>query len=34
MALDYCNYVFTTVFILESISKIIALGPLRYFRDK
>jgi len=34
LALDYCNYVFTTVFIFESISKIIALGPLRYFRDK
>jgi hypothetical protein len=34
MALDYCNYVFTSVFILESISKIIALGPLRYFKDK
>ncbi|CAF3786772.1 unnamed protein product, partial [Rotaria sp. Silwood1] len=34
MALDYCNYVFTTVFIIESISKIIALGPLRYFKDK
>ncbi|CAF3603222.1 unnamed protein product [Adineta steineri] len=33
-ALDYCNYVFTSVFILESISKVIALGPLRYFRDK
>ncbi|CAF3677485.1 unnamed protein product [Rotaria sp. Silwood1] len=34
LALDYCNYVFTTVFIIESISKIIALGPLRYFKDK
>ena len=28
------HYVFTSVFILESISKIIALGPLRYFKDK
>ncbi|CAF0857877.1 unnamed protein product, partial [Rotaria sordida] len=34
LALDYCNYVFTTVFIIESISKIIALGPFRYFKDK
>ncbi|CAF0758145.1 unnamed protein product [Adineta ricciae] len=34
LALDYCNYVFTSVFILESISKVIALGPLRYFKDK
>jgi hypothetical protein len=34
MALDYCNYVFTSVFILESISKIIALGPYRYFKEK
>ncbi|CAF0755454.1 unnamed protein product [Rotaria sordida] len=34
LALDYCNYVFTGVFIIESISKIIALGPLRYFKDK
>ncbi|CAF0780786.1 unnamed protein product [Rotaria sp. Silwood1] len=34
LALDYCNYVFTSVFIIESISKIIALGPLRYFKDK
>ncbi|CAF1611952.1 unnamed protein product [Adineta ricciae] len=33
-ALDYCNFVFTSVFILESISKIIALGPLRYFKEK
>ncbi|CAF3665036.1 unnamed protein product, partial [Rotaria sp. Silwood1] len=32
--LDYCNYVFTVVFIIESILKIIALGPLRYFKDK
>ncbi|UJR33723.1 hypothetical protein I4U23_021150 [Adineta vaga] len=34
VTLDYCNYVFTSVFILESISKVIALGPLRYFKDK
>ncbi|CAF4862594.1 unnamed protein product [Rotaria sp. Silwood1] len=31
---DYCNSVFTTVFIIESISKISALGSLRYFKDK
>jgi len=34
LALDYCNYVFTVVFILEAIAKIVALGPLRYLRDK
>ncbi|CAF1520054.1 unnamed protein product [Rotaria magnacalcarata] len=34
MTLDYCNYVFTSVFIIEIISKIIALGPFRYFKDK
>ncbi|CAF4685241.1 unnamed protein product, partial [Rotaria socialis] len=27
MTLDYCNYVFTSVFTIELISKIIALGP-------
>ncbi|CAM4888615.1 unnamed protein product [Rotaria socialis] len=34
MTLDYCNYVFTSVFTIELISKIIALGPFRYFKDK
>ncbi|CAF4166245.1 unnamed protein product, partial [Rotaria sp. Silwood2] len=32
--LEYCNYVFTVVFLLEFIWKIVALGPSRYFRDK
>ncbi|CAF3048488.1 unnamed protein product [Rotaria sp. Silwood2] len=32
--LEYCNYVFTGVFSLEFIWKIIALGPSRYFKDK
>lgn len=34
MALDYCNYAFTVAFIIESISKIIAFGPLRYFKER
>ncbi|CAF0857896.1 unnamed protein product [Rotaria sordida] len=34
IALDYCNYIFTIVFIIEAILKIIALGPLNYFKDK
>ncbi|CAM4831211.1 unnamed protein product [Rotaria magnacalcarata] len=34
IVLDYCNYVFTVVFIIEAISKIIALGPLRYLKDR
>ncbi|CAF3600682.1 unnamed protein product [Rotaria sp. Silwood1] len=32
--LEYCNYVFTVVFLLEFIWKIVALGPSRYFKDK
>ncbi|CAF4363820.1 unnamed protein product, partial [Rotaria sordida] len=32
--LEYCNYVFTVIFLLEFIWKIIALGPSRYFKDK
>ncbi|CAF2224645.1 unnamed protein product [Rotaria magnacalcarata] len=31
---EYCNYVFTVIFLLEFIWKIVALGPLRYFKDK
>ncbi|CAF4554585.1 unnamed protein product, partial [Rotaria magnacalcarata] len=26
---EYCNYVFTVIFLLEFIWKIVALGPLR-----
>ncbi|XP_014886921.1 voltage-dependent P/Q-type calcium channel subunit alpha-1A isoform X5 [Poecilia latipinna] len=32
-ALKYLNIVFTTFFFMESILKIIAFGPLNYFRD-
>jgi voltage-dependent calcium channel T type alpha-1H len=32
--LEYCNYVFTVVFLFEFIGRIIALGPSRYFKDK
>ncbi|CAF5026855.1 unnamed protein product, partial [Rotaria sp. Silwood1] len=32
--LEYCNYVFTFVFLLEFIWKIVALGSSRYFKDK
>ncbi|CAK8686115.1 unnamed protein product [Clavelina lepadiformis] len=34
LALKYANYVFTSVFVLEAIIKLIALGVCRYFRDK
>ncbi|CAF1127884.1 unnamed protein product [Rotaria sordida] len=32
--LEYCNYAFTVVFLLEFIWKIVTLGPSRYFKDK
>ncbi|CAF3719603.1 unnamed protein product, partial [Rotaria sp. Silwood1] len=32
--LEYCNYVFTIIFLLEFILKIVALGPSYYFQDK
>ncbi|CAF0833175.1 unnamed protein product [Rotaria sordida] len=32
--LEYCNYVFRLVFLLEFIWKIVALGPSRYFKDR
>ncbi|CAF2777765.1 unnamed protein product [Rotaria sp. Silwood2] len=32
--LEYCNYVFTIVFLLEFIWKIVAFGPWRYFKDR
>ncbi|CAF1358221.1 unnamed protein product, partial [Rotaria sordida] len=32
--LKYCNYVFMIIFLLEFILKIVALGPLHYFKDK
>ena len=32
--LEYSNYFFTVVFVIEFILKIIALGPKRYFQDR
>ncbi|CAF3798273.1 unnamed protein product, partial [Rotaria sordida] len=32
--LEYCNYAFTVVFLLEFIWKIVAIGPSYYFKDK
>ncbi|CAF3697645.1 unnamed protein product [Rotaria sordida] len=32
--LEYCNYAFTVVFLLEFIWKIVAIGPSHYFKDK
>lgn len=33
-ALKIFNYFFTSVFILEAVMKIIALGVVRYFKDR
>uniref|UniRef100_UPI00398E85C5 voltage-dependent T-type calcium channel subunit alpha-1H n=1 Tax=Pristiophorus japonicus TaxID=55135 RepID=UPI00398E85C5 len=33
-ALKYCNYVFTIVFVFESILKLIAFGIRRFFKDR
>ncbi|XP_060696517.1 voltage-dependent T-type calcium channel subunit alpha-1H [Hemiscyllium ocellatum] len=33
-ALKYCNYVFTIVFVFESILKLIAFGFRRFFKDR
>ncbi|KAM3865195.1 voltage-dependent T-type calcium channel subunit alpha-1H-like [Diretmus argenteus] len=32
--LKYCNYVFTLVFVIEAILKLIALGLRRFFKDR
>uniref|UniRef100_A0A8C4PW99 Voltage-dependent T-type calcium channel subunit alpha n=1 Tax=Eptatretus burgeri TaxID=7764 RepID=A0A8C4PW99_EPTBU len=33
-ALRYCNYIFTAVFILEALLKLVALGIWRFFKDR
>ncbi|XP_061405116.1 voltage-dependent T-type calcium channel subunit alpha-1H-like [Lethenteron reissneri] len=33
-ALKYCNYFFTTVFVLEAAFKLVAFGIRRYFKDR
>ncbi|XP_041093888.1 voltage-dependent T-type calcium channel subunit alpha-1I [Polyodon spathula] len=34
IALKYCNYFFTTTFVLESILKLVAFGFRRFFKDR
>ncbi|XP_041033556.1 voltage-dependent T-type calcium channel subunit alpha-1I [Carcharodon carcharias] len=34
VSLKYCNYMFTTVFILEAVLKLIAFGLRRFFKDR
>ncbi|XP_075999404.1 voltage-dependent T-type calcium channel subunit alpha-1I-like [Genypterus blacodes] len=34
LALKYCNYVFTSTFVLESVLKLIAFGVRRFFKDR
>ncbi|TRY59084.1 hypothetical protein DNTS_008394 [Danionella cerebrum] len=33
-ALKYCNYVFTVVFIIEALLKLVAFGVRRFFKDR
>lgn len=33
-ALKICNYVFTLIFVLESVFKLVAFGFRRFFKDK
>ncbi|XP_069563600.1 voltage-dependent T-type calcium channel subunit alpha-1G isoform X3 [Brachyistius frenatus] len=33
-ALKICNYIFTFIFVLESVSKLVAFGFRRFFKDK
>ncbi|KAB1269464.1 Voltage-dependent T-type calcium channel subunit alpha-1I [Camelus dromedarius] len=33
-ALKYCNYMFTTVFVLEAVMKLVAFGLRRFFKDR
>lgn len=33
-ALKYCNYVFTIVFVLEAVLKLVAFGFRRFFKDR
>ncbi|KAM6094510.1 voltage-dependent T-type calcium channel subunit alpha-1I [Chlamydotis macqueenii] len=34
IALKYCNYLFTTVFVLEAVLKLVAFGLRRFFKDR
>ncbi|XP_069593700.1 voltage-dependent T-type calcium channel subunit alpha-1I [Ranitomeya imitator] len=34
IALKYCNYMFTTVFVLEAVLKLVAFGFRRFFKDR
>ncbi|XP_073448761.1 voltage-dependent T-type calcium channel subunit alpha-1I isoform X1 [Aquarana catesbeiana] len=34
VALKYCNYMFTTVFVLEAVMKLVAFGFRRFFKDR
>uniref|UniRef100_UPI00398F13ED voltage-dependent T-type calcium channel subunit alpha-1I-like n=1 Tax=Pristiophorus japonicus TaxID=55135 RepID=UPI00398F13ED len=34
ISLKYCNYMFTTVFVLEAILKLVAFGLRRFFKDR
>ncbi|KAM9745827.1 voltage-dependent T-type calcium channel subunit alpha-1I isoform 3-T3 [Menidia menidia] len=34
LALKYCNYVFTSTFVLEAVLKLIAFGFRRFFKDR
>lgn len=33
-ALKICNYIFTIVFVLESVFKLVAFGFRRFFKDR
>lgn len=33
-ALKYCNYVFTVVFVIEAVLKLVAFGFRRFFKDR
>lgn len=33
-ALKYCNYVFTIVFVIEAVLKLVAFGFRRFFKDR
>lgn len=34
LALKYCNYFFTSTFVLEAVLKLIAFGFRRFFKDR
>lgn len=33
-ALKICNYIFTVIFVLESVFKLVAFGFRRFFQDR